>query len=132
MWQFSALITGLKGPEQPEVIPVEKGLPPEGKRVIVVCRQFRILGYRDDNGFWRRAEAVQGVGRRDRMVRAWFGRMMREGGSQSESQKTPQQSLPNGESATRSAVNANTSWLEPIEQFADREQEGSQNPPITQ
>ena len=43
----------MKRTQQPEVIPIEKALPPIGKRAIVVCRQFRLLGYRDEKGVWR-------------------------------------------------------------------------------
>jgi len=32
------------------MIPIEKGLPAAGQNVIVVCRQFRLLGYRDEKG----------------------------------------------------------------------------------
>jgi hypothetical protein len=35
------------------MIPIEKGLPAAGQNVIVVCRQFRLLGYRDEQGVWR-------------------------------------------------------------------------------
>ena len=43
----------MNGAHQPEVIPIDKELPPAGKKVVVVCRQFRLLGYRDAKGVWR-------------------------------------------------------------------------------
>ena len=39
--------------DKSKVIPVERALPPVGKRVIVVCKEFQLLGYRDENGHWR-------------------------------------------------------------------------------
>src|SRR6185503_1009604 len=50
---FSAGIEAVKGSRQSEVIPVERDLPAIGKKVIVVCKQFRLLGYRDAKGVWR-------------------------------------------------------------------------------
>ena len=44
---------GMKAPQQPEVIPIDKELPAVGKKVIVVCRQFKLSGYRDEKGVWR-------------------------------------------------------------------------------
>jgi len=35
------------------VVPVQDKLPPVGFRVIVVCKQFRCLGYIDRQGIWR-------------------------------------------------------------------------------
>ena len=43
----------MKDPYQSEVIPIDQELPPSGKKVIVVCRRFRHLGYRDEKGIWR-------------------------------------------------------------------------------
>ena len=33
----------------------ENILPPVGQKVLVQCRSFRCLAYRDENGRWRRA-----------------------------------------------------------------------------
>ena len=35
------------------VFPLDKPLPPERERVIVVCKSFRCLGYVDKDGVWR-------------------------------------------------------------------------------
>jgi hypothetical protein len=37
------------------LVPVVERLPPTHARVIVVCREFRCLGYLDDLGVWRDA-----------------------------------------------------------------------------
>jgi hypothetical protein len=51
--QFSVRIAGVKGPRQSEIIPVERTLPAIGQKVLVVCKKFRLLGYRDARGVWR-------------------------------------------------------------------------------
>lgn len=43
----------MKNPTKAVVVPVEKKLPVKGHRVIVVCRDFRCLGYLDQQGLWR-------------------------------------------------------------------------------
>jgi hypothetical protein len=43
---------------------VGKRLPDVGHRVLVICRQFTCLGYRDERGIWRddrRREALEDV-----------------------------------------------------------------------
>lgn len=36
-----------------KAIALDQALPAPGQRVIVVCGQFRVLGYRDENGVLR-------------------------------------------------------------------------------
>jgi hypothetical protein len=36
-----------------EVISPAQALPAPGQRVIAVCREFRVLGFRDEQGIWR-------------------------------------------------------------------------------
>jgi hypothetical protein len=36
-----------------EVIALDQELPAPWKSVVVVCQQFRLLGYRDEKGIWR-------------------------------------------------------------------------------
>ena len=55
MLRFSAPIAAIEDSRQLEMIPIEKGLPAAGQNVIVVCRKFRLLGYRDEKGIWREA-----------------------------------------------------------------------------
>ena len=43
----------VKGTQQSEVIPIERALPAIDQKVIVVCKRFRLLGYRDEKGVWR-------------------------------------------------------------------------------
>jgi hypothetical protein len=38
---------------QSEMISVCRALPAPGHRVIVFCRRFKLLGYRDEEGNWR-------------------------------------------------------------------------------
>ena len=38
---------------KPVVVSVKEKLPPVGFRVIVVCKNFRCLGYVDRRGVWR-------------------------------------------------------------------------------
>ena len=63
--QFSARMSDVKNTLHPGVTPVDKGLPPTGKKVIVVCRECRLLGYLDEKGVWREerrpAEELQDV-----------------------------------------------------------------------
>ncbi len=53
--RLPSLKNDLTMPDQPksEVIAIDQGLPAAGQRVIVVCREFRLLGYRDEKGIWR-------------------------------------------------------------------------------
>jgi hypothetical protein len=53
MQRVSARIAGVADASVSKVIPIDEGLPAAGKRVTVVCRQFRLLGYRDEKGIWR-------------------------------------------------------------------------------
>src|SRR5436189_4765133 len=53
MLEFCDGISSVEGTGQSEMIPIWDGLPPADKKVIVVCRRFRLLGYRDDKGTWR-------------------------------------------------------------------------------
>jgi hypothetical protein len=46
-------VASVKDPYQSEMIPIDQELPPVGKKVIVVCRQFKLLAYRDQKGVWR-------------------------------------------------------------------------------
>lgn len=43
----------MKSEPKPVVVPVSDRVPPVRHRVIVVCRDFRCLGYRDREGQWR-------------------------------------------------------------------------------
>jgi len=40
-------------PSRSEVISACRALPAPGHRVIVFCRRFKLLGYRDEKGIWR-------------------------------------------------------------------------------
>jgi len=48
------------------VVPLEEKLPVKGHRVIVVCKDFKRIGYLDENGTWhddaKSRELRQGTG----------------------------------------------------------------------
>ena len=41
---------------EPEVISVDQELPPEGKIVIVVCKNIQVLGFLGTRRVWREAQ----------------------------------------------------------------------------
>jgi hypothetical protein len=45
----------MASPANEPLVPIGERLPPTHARVIVVCREFRCLGYLDDLGVWRDA-----------------------------------------------------------------------------
>jgi hypothetical protein len=45
----------MASPGNEPLVPIAERLPPAHARVIVVCREFRCLGYLDDQGVWRDA-----------------------------------------------------------------------------
>jgi hypothetical protein len=49
------LLATMKKKRPDGIIPVDEELPEVDKRVQVVCKDFRCLGYRDRRGVWRDA-----------------------------------------------------------------------------
>jgi hypothetical protein len=45
----------MKPEPKPRIIPVTEKLPPVNRRVMVVCKGFRCLGFLDRNKVWRDA-----------------------------------------------------------------------------